>query len=281
LKMRAYKETELTDNISYRRILWHNLRSNGPGGLIYSYGLSAARYIEYSRTLQLLKSESPASVLDIGSGHSLLPSLLVRNGYRVNILDVNPDSIDWQKARMGKHLANFEATVASALELPFEDGSFPAVTCISVVEHIRDDGDILAIKEIRRVLKNNGVCIVSTGVSPEGKYADWSRGIPPYARLALGERRLKKLFKAFYTDRGEDYFERFYALDDVVARFGNLGFTIEYQHVYWDWRGTKTLYQLVPMGSVTLVEYALARVFTAQNGRKRDIGTIILKLRKV
>jgi SAM-dependent methyltransferase len=199
----------------------------------------------------------------------------------VNILDVNPDSIDWQKSRMVKHLANFEATLASALELPFEDGSFPAVTCISVVEHIRDDGDISAIKEIRRVLQDNGVCIISTGVSPEEKCADWLRGIPPYARFALGERGLKKLLKTFNTDRGEDYFERFYAVDDVAARFGNLGLSIEYQQVYWDWRGTKTLYWMVPMGSITPVEYALARVFTAQNGRRGDIGTIILKLRKV
>ena len=40
--------------------------------------------------------------------------------------------------------------------------------------------------------------------------------------MALGERRLKKILKAFNTDREEGYFERFYAVDDVVERYGRI-----------------------------------------------------------
>lgn len=249
--------------------------------MVYSYGLSASRYIEYSRACQLLKSENIANILDIGSGHSLLPSLLASEGYKVSIVDVSSDSITWQKAKMGNRPNTFHAMVASALELPFEDGSFAAVTCVSVLEHIRDEGDIKAVGEISRVLKDNGVCIISTGVSPEEKFADWLRGIPPWAHALLGERRLEKLLRAFNTDRNKSYFERFYAVGDVVKRFENLSLSVEYQQVYWDWGGTKILHKVIPMGSVSLIEYALARIFNSQSGSRGNIGTMILKLRKV
>ena len=49
--------------------------------------------------------------------------------------------------------------VASVYELPFKDGEFDTVLCMSVLEHLEEP--IRAIKEMRRVLKNGGTMIVS------------------------------------------------------------------------------------------------------------------------
>lgn len=49
--------------------------------------------------------------------------------------------------------------VASVYELPFRDGEFDIVLCLSVLEHLKEPAR--AILEIRRVLKMNGKIIVS------------------------------------------------------------------------------------------------------------------------
>jgi len=103
--------------MNYRTILLSNINCNGLGALFYSYGLSSARYIEYSQSMKFLKNEGITNFLDIGCGHSLLPSLLVRQGYAGTILDVNQKSIDWQKGRMRKHRYSVDSNVASALVL--------------------------------------------------------------------------------------------------------------------------------------------------------------------
>lgn len=50
--------------------------------------------------------------------------------------------------------------VADAHSLPFKDGEFEYVLCTEVLEHLKDP--IKAINEIKRVLKNDGLFILTT-----------------------------------------------------------------------------------------------------------------------
>lgn len=52
------------------------------------------------------------------------------------------------------------SVVADATSLPFRSGSFDAVTMFHVIEHIADAE--MAVREIRRVLKKGGFCILVT-----------------------------------------------------------------------------------------------------------------------
>lgn len=200
-------------------ILLHNIRINGLRSLVYSYGLSAVRYIEYNKALNFIRNEKIDNVLDIGCGHSLLPSLMAKGGYDIVTIDTNKNFGIWQKSKVN---SNLESVIASGSKLPFKDNSFLAVTCISVLEHIREGGDVKAIKEILRVLKPNGVCVISVPVSKEETIVDDQfYGIPKWLCRILGERRLLGLLKRLNADRAESYFERFYAEKDVVDRFTN------------------------------------------------------------
>src|SRR3989344_3716857 len=49
--------------------------------------------------------------------------------------------------------------IASVYELPFKDGEFDIVLCMSVLEHLEDPPR--AIREMRRVLKTGGSIIIS------------------------------------------------------------------------------------------------------------------------
>ncbi|MFH2058563.1 MAG: class I SAM-dependent methyltransferase [Pseudomonadota bacterium] len=58
--------------------------------------------------------------------------------------------------------ANVYYTAASALDLPYKDGSFEIVTCFDVIEHIPKNTEYRMLYEIRRVLKPGGTLLLST-----------------------------------------------------------------------------------------------------------------------
>ncbi|MCB0395259.1 MAG: class I SAM-dependent methyltransferase [Flavobacteriales bacterium] len=58
-----------------------------------------------------------------------------------------------------------EKKVADALHLPYSDGTFDIALAFDVLEHIEDDH--AAIAEIRRVLKKDGLFILSVPAMPE------------------------------------------------------------------------------------------------------------------
>lgn len=69
--------------------------------------------------------------------------------------DIAPNAIEAARR------AGFEGEVCDATEhLPFDSGSFDVVTCGEVIEHVVDTDGLL--DEMRRVLKPNGLLIVTT-----------------------------------------------------------------------------------------------------------------------
>jgi ubiquinone/menaquinone biosynthesis C-methylase UbiE len=52
--------------------------------------------------------------------------------------------------------------VASALNLPFRDSCFDVVTSFQVIEHIEEENVIRYLQEIKRILKEGGMFIVTT-----------------------------------------------------------------------------------------------------------------------
>ena len=92
------------------------------------------------------------SVLDVGCGANLVYDLpLAAAGKRVIGVDFALNFLRLIPAeRQGVQLAQ-----ADALRLPFRDGSFDAAICSETVEHIDDDGGVVA--EVARVVKRAGL----------------------------------------------------------------------------------------------------------------------------
>ena len=107
----------------------------------YMFRQARARYLF---AYKLLKNKN---ILDIGCG----------TGYATigTGIDIDPEAICYAK----KHYkANF--LVGDATNLPFENGTFDAVTSFETIEHIKDYKKYLT--EIKRVLKPGGKLILST-----------------------------------------------------------------------------------------------------------------------
>ncbi len=101
------------------------------------------------------------SLLDVGYGSGVfLPELALRTNRLVGV-DVHAglDGV----ARMAANLGlDVELLDASLYELPFEDGTFDALVCLSVLEHLRELDS--ALEELRRVVRPGGRLVFGTPV---------------------------------------------------------------------------------------------------------------------
>jgi SAM-dependent methyltransferase len=136
------------------------------------------RYYELGR---LAREPWEGRCLDVSSP-KLLASALQHGGRgRWTAIDLLPGEI----AIWGTLDPGLDLQVADARALPFEDGSFDAVACVSVIEHVAGDGDAAAMAEMWRVLRPGGVLHLTTNVS--ARPGEVRTAAPVYATEPAGE----------------------------------------------------------------------------------------------
>jgi len=108
-------------------------------------------------TLTLLTDNKPnltGNYLDIGSGTGELIQLVKTN------FNVSCYAVDYTDTLMQDKKQKVDVTDLNHCSLPYDDNFFDAVTFTEVIEHLEDHRKIL--KEINRVLKKDGVLVVTT-----------------------------------------------------------------------------------------------------------------------
>jgi 2-polyprenyl-3-methyl-5-hydroxy-6-metoxy-1,4-benzoquinol methylase len=96
-------------------------------------------------------------ILDVGCGDGRISKALKEAGFNVVGLDISRTAIEKAK----QNFRGIDFLVASPEEkLPFEDENFDSVYCTEVIEHLYDTA--VALKEITRVLKKEGLLFIST-----------------------------------------------------------------------------------------------------------------------
>lgn len=272
---------------AYKRLFIHNLQLNGSKAALYCFGLSASRYIEYSSALYFLCPERRVDnmiVIEIGCGHSILPTSWAERGLQVIAVDISRDALTWQETKSREMLnGSFHSVLADAKNLPFRAQAISVVSCISAIEHICNDGDVQAAYEMGRVLKPNGLCLVSLPLSSHmDSYSktDWTAEIPPLLKRVF-KPFLPVIFDKFKVDRTLSHFERFYSLEDVEKRIVVPSCCIKEDFLALKSRWMiKFLYEkMVPTGVLTPLEFLMARLLTISKSAG-NTDAIILKLRK-
>jgi 2-polyprenyl-6-hydroxyphenyl methylase/3-demethylubiquinone-9 3-methyltransferase len=102
-----------------------------------------------------------ARVLDVGCGAGLLSEAIARDGAQVTALDLAPELIEVAKLHLLesglKVDYRLQSVEALAAEMP---GSFDAITCMEMLEHVPDPGSVLAA--CATLLKPGGRLLLST-----------------------------------------------------------------------------------------------------------------------
>ena len=139
--------------------------------------IEPSRFIEFPETLRALSARPGERVLDLASP-KLLGADLASRGVEVVSVDVLESEVeDWQ--RLTSHIELQTVQVADGTALPFADASFDHAYSVSVLEHIPDEGDLDALRELARVVRPGGRVVLTLPLSSE--YSEDWRGAPVYS----------------------------------------------------------------------------------------------------
>lgn len=119
-----------------------------------------------SRYLACVRIAGGLSVLDAACGAGYGTAMLGEVVASVSGIDIDAEAVDYARAHYGAENVSF--SVASIAKLPFADDCFDLVTSFETFEHVDWDTQDCFLKEVRRVLKPEGVLVVST---PEKRQA--------------------------------------------------------------------------------------------------------------
>ena len=117
-----------------------------------TYGEHLSRY---RSVLEVVKDKI---VVDIASGAGYGTNLIASKAKHVTGVDYSEDAIEYAKKLYSA--TNLKFIKGDALDLPFEDNSVDVVVSLETIEHLTDPEKF--VKEVKRVLRPNGVFIVST-----------------------------------------------------------------------------------------------------------------------
>ncbi|CAH1223472.1 glycosyltransferase [Paenibacillus sp. JJ-223] len=110
-------------------------------------------------------------VLDAACGEGYGSFLLSNSASKVTGIDIDPQTIGHARKKYVKE--NLDYFVTSIEHMPFPDQSFDIVVSFETLEHVDEKMQLAFLKEVQRLLKENGTLIIST---PNKKYYSDQRG---------------------------------------------------------------------------------------------------------
>lgn len=133
-----------------------------------------SRQIEWPWVIREGEFSSEHLVLDVGSGWSVLKYALARRVKSVWAVDNDlPSVAKAEETTKSFGVKNIIHMAGDARKLPFENGQFDRIVCVSVLEHIPTER-MTALRECVRVLKPGGVGMLTMDVVVRGKAAEKS-----------------------------------------------------------------------------------------------------------
>jgi len=152
-------------------------------------------------------NERPPRILDVSSPR-LFPFWLAEK-LKADVTMINPDANDRRLSQaLAAYVEGGEGITFvedyAGTTLPFADDSFDAVTSISVIEHINNDGDVDLLREMIRVTKPGGSIILTFPV--KGYFDEEYRDTRCYSTQEID------------PERNAYFFQRFYDQEQIEAR---------------------------------------------------------------
>lgn len=156
--------------------------------LIHRAEFESLKHWEYPWLIKYGEFKPGAKILDCGCGRGILQFYLAKKGYAMTSVDISTlktkqiqgfwnlvrklgfpveeDKASAMKAMARRYGTSIDFHVANIAQLPFADESFDYVYSISVLEHMAKGEDVMAIREMSRVLKKGGTMLVTVDFSP-------------------------------------------------------------------------------------------------------------------
>ncbi|MDH7481991.1 MAG: class I SAM-dependent methyltransferase [Armatimonadota bacterium] len=122
------------------------------------YEREAVLVSEYDAALDLASFDTRDTVLDVATGSGRMLLQILKRGYSVISGDINQEALDKTRERLGSLADKPTLVILDAHKLPFDEGSFHAITFVNAIHEIDNPSGVL--DEITRVLADNGRLLI-------------------------------------------------------------------------------------------------------------------------
>lgn len=150
-------------------------------------------YEHFHRYLWAARVVAGRTVLDLGSGEGFGAAILAESATHVLGIDVDERTVEHSRLNYGGPKIEFQT--GTALDLSeFPDNSFEAVVAFEIIEHVREQEQVLA--EVARVLGEQGILLIST---PDRRlYSEASHQHNPFHERELGLEEFRELLAGHF-----------------------------------------------------------------------------------
>lgn len=186
----AERKKEIARRYSEEWKYWENVYDDGREGVTEGEGDGA--HYQHRRDLILTFVDEFAKnralrIIDVGCGAGALIAGLVQRGHSVIGIDISEKMAEVaQKAAEERSPGTAMCCVGDIESLPFCDGSFDVVIAAGVLSHQLDD--LLSVRELRRIVRSDGVVVVTLPNRLKMKYL-----LDPYYHFLVAGRVLRRI----------------------------------------------------------------------------------------
>lgn len=129
--------------------------------VVFSHSGDLAGHIQYCEhdvlwTIMQKHVRPNTKILEACAGSGRWIAFLRQHGYAIVGIELNASSVKEFKTRY----PHIQYDIGDVTDLPYPDEHFDAILSLGVLEHLVD-GPELAMKEMKRVLKNQGIALIS------------------------------------------------------------------------------------------------------------------------
>jgi SAM-dependent methyltransferase len=189
-KLRRFKKTYRTANRlnNLNTASFWNKKTKADQSLL----LNSQIYKNKLRIILNFLKNKKGKILDIGFGSGYLETMIIKHKYKLSLcgIDISPVVVNKaQRTLLGEY------KVSGISKIPYKNCFFDIVLALDVIEHIQDSKTMNSYIEMNRVLKRNGILIISIplnegleemikhGENPNGHMRDYT---PTILKAELG-----------------------------------------------------------------------------------------------
>jgi len=168
----------------------------------FFYGVNYFKQLEYPLVYHYLKLKDNETYLDIGTGKSIFPFFcqLRNKNIKTHIIDdgsIIKDCFNHYqllRTKLGEELfSKIKIKNIDGCNTKYHTEKFDKISCISVIEHLSGDSDKNMAKEIGRLLKKNGMAILTFPINRYFIEEDGSLGVGYYQKKYNPQTILNKI----------------------------------------------------------------------------------------
>ena len=167
-----------------------------------------AYYGLQNREMELFKEHGAVSVCDAACGFGAYTLAFASNGFDVQGFDISETAVEITRDGLKRFgVENVMLKTANILDTGYEDESFDGVVAHAILDHLTTDQASAALKELLRIIRTNGLLMLSFDNAEEDDFSDDYITLQDGTMQYINGPRKGMLFSPFDWERIDEFLD--------------------------------------------------------------------------